>query len=179
MQNYVWTFLFPRFPCFPFCPTVSSASPFHPPTLVRLFERERVRLARRRRRISIRASPRPEHRDKRGIMPRYLHIKFAPSSVHLYSNDYSSSLALEDAFLSLSLSWRILTLRSTPRPLASSNRAEKQNFTSDLRGKFAIKWESERLGCIRLTFARILCFLSAERIWISFLCKFALGRKIK
>lgn len=46
-------------------------------------------------------------------MPRYLHIKFAPSSVPLYSNDYSSSLALdseegrggrrEDANLSLSL----------------------------------------------------------------------------
>lgn len=60
-----------------------------------------LRLARRKRRIAQASSRpfsplhRPEHRDKRGVMPRYLHIKFAPSSVPLYSNDYSSSLALD------------------------------------------------------------------------------------
>lgn len=39
-------------------------------------------------------------------MPRHLHIKFAPSSVRLYSNDYSLSFALVRFADELSRQWR-------------------------------------------------------------------------
>lgn len=138
MQNQVWTLLVHVHPspCFSFYPTVSFASPFHPPTLKTNSRPSREREGGKTKNSrgflpALSASPRPEHRDKRGVMPRYLHIKFAPSSVPLYSNDYSSSFwtlargRREDANLSLSLIlslWQILTLRSeaassTPRPL--------------------------------------------------------------
>lgn len=136
MQNYVWTFLqrpslislfFPLSNCLFRFPVSSTNSQDQLSSVLSPFrknEREGesfLRLARRKRRIAQASSRpfsplhRPEHRDKRGVMPRYLHIKFAPSSVPLYSNDYSSSLALdceegrggrrEDANLSLSLSF--------------------------------------------------------------------------
>lgn len=142
MQNYVWTFLVHVHPssCFSLYPTVSFASPFHPPTLKtnsrpfrgreagREFSSSRANKTKNCRGFlpALFASPRPEHRDKRGVMPRYLHIKFAPSSVPLYSNDYSSSFALDSGegreegermpiSLSLSLSLSLVDFNVTIR----------------------------------------------------------------
>lgn len=87
-------------------------------------------------------------------MPRHLHIKFAPSSVRLYSNDYSLSFALVRFADELSRQWRwkrcercsrrcniaeTVSLRRRgprnygPEENKKGNRAEKQNCRVELR----------------------------------------------